>query len=69
MKKGGEQSGNSNTGHGDWIEIEQWNWFWAMTYPSEEVSSSVQPSASNIISSFGLRSPVNNADVPKTRIQ
>ena len=40
-----------------------------MAYPSEVVSSSVQPSASNIISSFGRRSPVNNADVPKTRIQ
>ena len=39
-----------------------------MTYPSEEVSSPVEPSASNFTSSFGRRSPVNNADVPRTKI-
>lgn len=63
-----EQSGNNSIGYWDWLDIEQWNWFWAMTYPSEEVSSSVEPSASNVTSSFGRRSPVNNADVPRTKI-
>ena len=33
-------------------------------YPNEQLSSSVFPSAWKIMSSFGLRSPVNNADVP-----